>query len=246
KIDSAINTVRSADSVFAALSVKNQPDQANLGAALEDARGALSSAKIEDSNLQDPATLNRVVKSLTEEIEEIELKQRDPALTSEQLIELQDRLPGLLDRHKVDPLPTKLLRLENAVRQTLGAKLDSSTTFLARHNSETDELVYEQSSALRFNESLARSLDLSNLFSAAQPDFPETVTVQRDQEIPERVLPEHPIISLPNGTSFVTVKRLITQRQASYPIIKRRYILSFRAIDIHWPSSSFPVIVANI
>ena len=56
KVASAIDTLRSAESVFVGLSVKGKPDQGNLGPALEDVRAALSSAKIDGtaSNLLDP------------------------------------------------------------------------------------------------------------------------------------------------------------------------------------------------
>ena len=167
-------------------------------------------------------------------------------MTGEQLIALQDRLPGLFDRQKVDPLPTKLVRLENAVRATLGAKLESTTTFIVRYNREADELSYEQETALKFNDSQPRSVDLSNFFSASQSNFQETVTIQQNRATPEIVRPNKLVISLPTGTDFVTVKRSIMRSKASYAILNSQYVVSFRAIDAQWPSSSFPAIVANI
>ncbi len=60
---------------------------------------------------------------------DVSVDQQDPALTTDQLNAIQDRLLGLLSRRGVDSLPTKLFRLENSVRSALHADLKSSTIF---------------------------------------------------------------------------------------------------------------------
>jgi hypothetical protein len=248
KVGSALDTLRSAQSVFTSLSIKAQPDRAGLGSALEDLRTALASAKLPDGtavNLLEPGVLAGVVKSLASDIQTIE-SQSGPSLTKDELIAQEDLLPGLLNRRGVAPLPTKLVRLENAVRETLNAKLDAETTFVARFNRDQDEVTYEQETTLRFNGSLPKSVDLSNFFSGTARNDQETVTFQQNGGAPAGVLSSDTLKTLAVDANFVVARRSIAHFKASQPILNGHYFLSFREIDIHWPTSAFPTIVANI
>ncbi len=248
KVSSALDTLRSAQSVFTSLSIKAQPDHAGLGSALEDLRTALASAKLPDGtavNLLEPGVLAGVVKSLTSDIQAIE-SQSGPSHNKDELIAQEDLLPGLLNRRGVASLPTKLVRLENAVRETLNAKLDAETTFVARFNRDRDEVAYEQETTLRFNGSLPKSLDLSNFFSGTARNDQETVTFQQNGGAPTEVSSNDSLKTLAVDTNFVVARRSITHFKASQPILNGHYFLSFREIDVHWPTSTFPTIVANI
>ena len=50
----------------------------------------------------------------------------------------------------MDLLPTKLVELENAVRQTLAAKLDPQTEYRVVFNRNSDTLEYRQETTLTF------------------------------------------------------------------------------------------------
>jgi hypothetical protein len=247
KVASAIDTVRSAESVFMALSVKRRTDVADLGPALEDVTVTLGAIEPEglSGTLMDRPVLNAVVDSLERDVRAVEVGADNHALSREELIARQDRLPGLLNRQRVNSLPTKLVRLENALQQTLGAKLDSRTDFVARYSQGRDEIVYQHDSTLRFDGSQPRQLDLSNFFPGT-PDPSEDVSYQVNGGPSTEVQPANAIATLGLDTTSVVVTRTITRGSASRRILNGRYFLSFSAIDVHWPNSIFPTIITHI
>ena len=258
EISSAIATIESAESILVSRTRTGQPDPFGLSSALEDVRSEMARVKPEGSTdsrgLLDPDALRAVGGSLTKELDEIENAQTAAGQTKEGIVALQNRMPGFLSRSGVDLLPTKLVELENAVRQTLAARLDPQTEYRVVFDRSSDTLQYRQETTLTFVGLAVKSIDLSNFFAGPHSDGTPPVHVRTDTGIdddyPRTTLDRRAdpsvVVELGEKVTSATVTRTFSVPNASTAILNRRYLWSFRRIDVRWPEPAFPSLVVNI